>query len=67
MIKKIVDREKQVNCLNCIISLASNLQVQIEKYNARYEQQEYGPLSCFGNIVANIWILCRNLRDSIEE
>lgn len=57
--------EKDIEQLEKIIKCATELQDYIGRYNARHNELQalYG----FDNIVAQIWIIARNVRNYIEE
>lgn len=56
---------KDIEQLEKIIKCATELQDYIGRYNARHNEQHalYG----WDNIVAQIWIIARNVRNYIEE
>ena len=58
------NKEKDIESLERIIKLSSELQDAVARYNAR--QSEFGALYHMDNIIAQVWIIARNVRDSLE-
>ena len=58
-------QNKDIEQLNDITKLAAELQEKISRYNAR--QKSFCALYGMDNIVAQIWVASRNIRDSIED
>lgn len=58
-------KEKDINALDQIMHFATSLQDQLIRYNAR--QSSFDALYGMDQIVAQIWIIARNVRNKLEE
>ena len=63
--KDLEKKQKDINTLDQIVHLATSLQDQLSRYNAR--QSSFDALYGMDNIVAQIWIIARNVRNKLEE
>lgn len=63
--KDLEKKKKDINSLDQIVTLATSLQDQLSRYNAR--QSSFDALYGMDNIVAQIWIIARNVRNKLEE
>lgn len=58
-------KEKDIESLEKIIKLSSELQEAIARYNARHSEMD--ALYNMDNIVAQVWVIARNIRNRIED
>jgi hypothetical protein len=63
--KDIEKKKKDIAALDQIMHFATSLQDQLIRYNAR--QSSFDALYGMDNIVAQVWIIARNVRNKLEE
>ena len=63
--KDLEKKKKDIDQLEQIVHLATSLQDQLSRYNAG--QSSFDALYGMDNIVAQIWIIARNVRNKLEE